>query len=200
MNSFLDCEEILALGLRSVGERVSISRKASLYGCSHISLGNDVRIDDFCILSGNITVGNYIHIAAFCAFYGGEAGIEIGDFANFSSRISIYAISDDYSGESMTNPMIPDKYKKLEHGKVSIGKHVIIGSGSVILPGTSIGEGGSIGALSLVKQDLPEWSICAGIPAKVIRPRSKNALLLEQEFIAEKQRMNANTSGAASKP
>lgn len=185
MNSFLSREELEQMGFQSIGERVMLSRKASVYGASQIRLGHDVRIDDFCILSGKICVGSYIHIAAFCAFYGGEAGIEIGDFANFSSRISIYAISDDYSGETMTNPMIPDQYKKLEHGKVSIGRHTIIGSGSVLLPGVTLGEGCSVGALSLVKQDLPEWSIGAGIPARVIRPRSRELLKLEQQFMEE---------------
>ena len=195
MNSFLDRDELLQMGFRSLGERVLISRKASIYGASKISLGHDVRIDDFVVLSGNITVGNYIHIAAFCAFYGGEAGIEIGDFCNFSSRISMYAISDDYSGESMTNPMIPDKYKHLEHGKVVLKKHVIIGSGSVVLPGLTIGEGCSIGALSLVKRDLPEWTICAGTPAKPIRARSKNLLKYEQQFLEEMADISADKSG-----
>lgn len=188
MNSFFSLEELEQLGFKSIGEGAMVSRKASIYGASHISLGDHVRVDDFCILSGNIAVGSYIHIAAFCAFYGGEAGIAIGDFANFSSRISIYAVSDDYSGETMTNPMIPDTYKKLEHGMVKIGRHTIIGSGSVLLPGVSLGEGCSVGALSLVKHDLPEWSICAGIPARVIRPRSRELLKLEQLFIEETKR------------
>lgn len=183
MNSFYKPDELNELGFRSLGERVSISRKASIYGASKIALGHDVRIDDFCVLSGNINVGSYVHIAAFCAFYGGEAGIEIEDFCNFSSRISIYAISDDYSGESLTNPMVPERYKKLEHGKVHIGRHTIIGSGSVVLPGVTIGEGGSVGALSLVKKDLPAWMICAGIPARPIRPRSKKLLELERDFL-----------------
>lgn len=170
------------MGFKSLGDKVLISRKASIYGAAHISIGHNVRIDDFCILSGEIELHNYIHVAAFCAFYGGEAGIAIGDFANFSSRITVYAISDDYSGESMTNPMVPEKFKNLEHGRVKIGRHVIIGSGSVILPHVALGEGCSIGALSLVKDDLPEWSICAGIPARVIRQRKRDVMELEKKF------------------
>src|SRR5262249_44112039 len=148
----------------------------SIYDASRIVLGHDVRIDDFCVLSGPITIGNFVHIAAFCALYGGEAGIEGGDFGNLSSRVTIYAISDDYGGESMTNPLIPEAYKKLEHGRVSLGRHVIVGSGSVLLPGVTVGEGCAIGALSLAKGDLPAWSICAGVPAKPIKERSKGLL------------------------
>jgi acetyltransferase-like isoleucine patch superfamily enzyme len=182
VGSFLDPDELAGLGLRSWGERVLVSRKASVYGASRIVLGHDVRIDDFCVLSGPITIGNFVHVAAFCALYGGEAGIEVSDFCNLSSRVTVYAISDDYAGESMTNPMIPDAYKKLEHGTVSLGRHVIIGSGSVLLPGVAVGEGCAIGALSLVKASLPAWSICAGVPARPIKERSKGLLRMERAF------------------
>ena len=70
-----------------------------------------MRIDDFAIISGKVTLGNYIHIAQFCGLYGGSAGIEMEDYTGLSSKCSLYATSDDYSGMSMTNPMIPEKYK-----------------------------------------------------------------------------------------
>jgi galactoside O-acetyltransferase len=186
MNSFYSEEELVQIGFQEVGSPVYISRKASFYGAENMVLGHHLRIDDFCILSGNIKIGNYIHIAAYTALYGSEAGIVIDDFANLSSRITVYAVSDDYSGESMTNPMVPDAYKVLEHGPVHIKRHTIIGSTSIVLPGVTIGEGCSIGAMSLIKKDLPEWSICAGVPAKAIRPRSKHLLDLEKEFCGRK--------------
>lgn len=43
---------------RSIGEDVRISDKASIYGASEISIGSHVRMDDFCVLSGRIEVGN----------------------------------------------------------------------------------------------------------------------------------------------
>ena len=183
LDSFYTIEELNNIGFNEFGANVLVSRKASIYGASSISLGSNVRIDDFCILSGTISIGNYIHIAAYSALYGGIAGINIADFSNLSSRITIYALSDDYSGESMTNPMVPEEYKKIQHSKVQIHRHTIIGSGSIILPGISLGEGCSIGALSMVNHDLPEWSICAGIPAKVLRLRSKKLLNLEAKFL-----------------
>ncbi len=185
MNSFLDPGELAGLGFRNCGERALVSRKASVYRASQVALGHDVRIDDFCVLSGPITIGNFVHIAAFCALYGGEAGIEVSDFCNLSSRVTIYAISDDYWGESMTNPMIPEAYKNPEHGTVSLGRHVIVGSGSVLLPGVAVGEGCAIGALSLVKGNLPAWSICAGVPARPIKERSKGLLRLERAFLQD---------------
>lgn len=56
-------------------------------------------------------------------------------------------------------------------GSIAIGDYVWIGAGSVILPGVTIGEGAVIGAGSVVSRDIPPYSIAAGIPAKVIKPR-----------------------------
>ncbi|MGM0838324.1 MAG: acyltransferase [Bacillota bacterium] len=187
MDSFYSSDELKEIGFRQCGENVLISRKASIYGAQNISIGDNVRIDDFCILSGNITIGSYIHIAAFTALYGGNKGIEIQDFANLSSKIAIYALSDDYSGETMTNPMIPDKYKNVLSEKVIIGRHVIIGSGCVILPGVVLNEGSAFGAMSLINKTSEPWSINAGIPYKRIKERSKELLYLEKEFKKESE-------------
>lgn len=187
MNSFLSEVEIREIGFISVGSNVMISRKASIYGADHIRIGSNVRIDDFCILSGNITIGNHIHIAAYSALYGGVAGITLDDFSNISSRVCIYALSDDYSGTSMTNPMIPDAYKKIQNEPVYIGRHVIIGSGSTVLPGVRIMDGAAVGAMSLCKSSIHGWEICAGIPARTIKKRNKRVLELEKEYEKERE-------------
>ena len=106
----------------------------------------------------------------------------LGDFCNLSSRVSIYSSSDDYSGQTLTNPTVPDEFKNVTHAPVRLGRHVIVGSGSVILPGVSIGQGVAIGALSLVKQDCDEFGIYAGNPARRIKERSRALLELEAKL------------------
>ncbi len=184
MNSFYKEDELKELGLKSFGSNVCISRKVSIYGANQIEIGDNVRIDDFCILSGNIKLQNYIHIAAYCGLFGGDAGIEMRDYTCISSRNVIYAISDDYSGEALTNPTVPDKYRKIISGKVIINKHVLIGTGSTILPGVIIGEGTSVGSMSLINKSIGEWGIYAGIPCHFIRNREKKILELEKDFIS----------------
>lgn len=181
-DSFFSAEELRVLGLRAYGCNVKISRKCSIYQASSIVLGDNVRVDDFCILSGRIKIGNYVHVAAYSALYAGDIGIEIGDFSNISSRVAIYAISDDYSGNSMTNPMISERYKDLQKKKVSIDRHVIIGTGCTILPGVKIAEGSAVGSMSLVKKSTEPWTINAGIPAEKKKMRSKKLLEMEKEF------------------
>lgn len=189
MSSFYTTDELQTIGFNAIGKNVQISRKCSIYMPEKISIGNNVRIDDFCCLIGGkqgIKIGSNIHIALFCLILG-NAGVELKDFSGLSSRVSIYSANDDYSGDSLTNPTIPICYKKIFQGPVILNKHVAIGTNATILPNVTIGEGCAVGAYSLVNRDLADWGIFAGIPAKRIKERKKNLLLLEDEYI-EKNR------------
>ena len=183
--SFYSKQELKELGLHSYGENVLISRNVTIYGPDKISIGDNVRIDDFCILSGNITLGNFIHIAAYCGLFGGEAGIVMEDFSAISSRGVIYALSDDYSGMSLTNPVIPEKFKNISNGKVVLKRHTILGTGVSVLPNVTIGEGSAIGSMSLVNRSVDAWGIYVGIPCKKIKERKKDLLELEKKFLKE---------------
>lgn len=183
MGTFLEERELKELGLKSYGTDVHISKNAILYNPEKLCVGNHVRIDDFCTISGNVTLGNYIHIAQFCSLYGDVEGIEMADYSGLSSKVSVYATSNDYSGKSMTNPMVPESFKpydKSEH--IYIGMHAIIGCNSVILPGAKISDGCSVGALSLCNKVFDEWGIYAGIPAKRINDRSKDLLIYAERI------------------
>jgi acetyltransferase-like isoleucine patch superfamily enzyme len=185
MNSFFTKEELQDIGFRGLGENVLISRKSSIYGAEKITLGSNVRIDDFSILSGNITIKNYVHIAAFCGLYAGNAGIEIDNFVGISPNSLLFAESDDLSGEVLRGPTVPSKYRKLLSGKIILEKHSQISSGCIILPNLTIGEGSVIGATSLVTKSTEAWTKYFGSPAKKTGLRSKNALELEKELLAE---------------
>jgi acetyltransferase-like isoleucine patch superfamily enzyme len=161
METFYSREELQQLGIRRLGEHVLIGRHAILYSPETLEIGDHVRIDDYTIISGRVVLHDFIHISHFCGLYGGRAGIEIMDFCGLSSKISIYALSDDYSGSSMTNPMIPAEFKTFSYAEpVTLGRHVLIGSGCVVLPGAEIGEGCSVGSMTLVTGPLATWGIC----------------------------------------
>lgn len=178
------------MGFASVGENVTISDRASFYNCAQIAIGSNVRIDDFCVLSagaGGISIGDYVHIAVHGSLIG-AGRIILSDYCNFSSRVAVYSSSDDYSGEFMTNPMIPAQYTGVMHADVVMGKHVIIGSGSVILPGVTLGEGVAVGALSLVNRDCDPFGVYAGIPARRIKERKRELLAHEARFLNDIRR------------
>lgn len=184
----LDTQALQAMGFASVGRNVRVSDRASFHGASRISLGDNVRIDDFCVLSagvGGIEIGQHVHVAVFTSLIG-AGKISLGDFSNISSRVSIYSSSDDYSGATMSNPTVPEAFKRVHHADVTIGRHVIIGCGSVILPGVTLGEGVAIGSLSLVKDSCAPFGIYAGNPLRRLRERERGLLDLEKRFLASK--------------
>ena len=186
--SYLEASDLNALGFNSLGKNVLISSKASIYNPSKISIGDHVRIDDFCILSageGGIQIGKYVHIACYCSLIG-DSPIILHDFSGLSSRVAVYSSTDDFSGKAMSNPTIPEKFRKVISKPVVLHKHVIVGSGSTILPGVSLGEGASVGAMSLVTKNCEPFHIYFGIPAKKLKKRKKDLLQLEKELLSGK--------------
>lgn len=185
-SSFYSEEELKEIGLKNVGRNVLISRKCSMYGVREICIGDNVRIDDFTILSGRIILGNYVHIAAGAYLFGGDEGIELKDYCGISSHCSVYATTDDYLGEAMTNPTIPEQYRNVTQEMVVMEKHVVIGAGSIVLPGVYLGEGSAFGSMSLITKSTEPWMVYKGIPAKVWKERKRMLLELENKLRSEK--------------
>lgn len=173
--------ELRPMGFKSVGTNVRVAKSCTIIGLANISFGNNVRIDGGVVITAAtapVEIGSYVHIGGY-GFLLGAGGIVIADFCTTSQGVKLYSGSDDYSGETMTNPTVPDVLKKIEIGKIELERHVIVGSTSVVLPGCRLGEGVAVGALSLVNKPLAPWGIYAGTPARRIRERSKNLLKLE---------------------
>lgn len=168
--AFLSKFELHSLGLKSYGTNVLISDKASFYG-TDIEIGNNVRIDDFVILSGKIRLGNNIHIGAYCALYG-RFGIVMEDYTGLSPRCTIFSASDDFSGNFLISPMNPEKYTNVTGGEVRLKKFVQIGAGTIIMPNVTLYNGVAIGAMSFVKKDISPYEIWAGNPLRFIKDRN----------------------------
>lgn len=179
---FLSNDEIKKIGFKSYGTNVLISDKASIYSPETISIGSNVRIDDFCIISGAVTLGDYVHISAFSALYG-KMGIEIGDFCGLSPRCTVFSASDDFSGEYMISPLVPMQFTNVQGGLVKIEKFVQVGSGCVILPNVTLKQGCAIGSMSLITSNINSWEIHVGIPAKFLKKRKREIIKLASKII-----------------
>lgn len=184
--AYLSTNKLEALGFKSLGKNVKISDKASIYDTDKISIGDNSRIDDFCVLSGKIDIGKYVHITPMCLLAGGELGITLSDFCTLAYGVKIFSQSDDYSGGSMVNSLIDRKYKAETFSKVILEKHVIVGTNSVILPGVIIAEGCSVGAMTLLNKSTEAWGVYVGAPAFRLKERKQDLLELEQQFLKEK--------------
>ena len=182
--AYHDRQTLEAMGFAALGANVKISDKASIYEPHKMVLGDNCRIDDFCVVSGKLDLGRNVYIGPFALIAGGRPGIVFGDFATLAYRVSVFSQSDDYSGKTMANPTVPAAFKQEIEAPVVLGRHAIVGAGSTIMPGVTLGEGTAVGAASLVMQSTDPWTIHAGSPARLLKPRDRGALELEQAYLA----------------
>lgn len=165
--------------LGACGLDVTIWDRAHIPLPERLFVGNAVIIDDFVfIMPGARTIlGDFVHIASFVSVLGGGELI-VEDYAGLSSGVRIYTGTDDFLGGGLTGPTVPAELRApVRRGTVHIGKHAVIGANSVVMPGVTIGEGATVGALSLVNRDLEPWTVYAGSPARPIKLRDKDSVL-----------------------
>ncbi|WP_347908159.1 acyltransferase [Pseudomonas grandcourensis] len=185
--AYLSAIQLSELGFRTLGKEVKISDKAAIYNPELIDLGDYTRIDDFCVVSGRVVFGKYNHITPMCLVAGGVPGIEFSDFCTLAYGVKIFSQSDDYSGATLTNSLVPKRYKNEIFEKVKLERHVIVGAGAIVMPGVTIKEGCSIGAMALVTKSTDPWGIYVGVPAERVKERKRDLLALEQMFLDEQK-------------
>jgi dTDP-4-amino-4,6-dideoxy-D-glucose acyltransferase len=179
---FLTPDQLYGMGFKHIGKNVAISDKAVFYGIENISIGDNSRIDDFAILSAGpagIEIGRYVHIGCYSCILG-KGPVKMGDYSGLSVRVSVFSSSDPYDGSFMTNPCVPDNVRSTVHAPVTLGKHTVIGAGTVILPGTSLPDGCAVGALACVKGLFLKNTILVGTPAKEVNTRRLGIYELEK--------------------
>ena len=176
---FYSKDELEGLPFGSLGHNVQISRSANFYGMERMDIGDNVRIDDFSLISGRVTIGSYVHVASYVGLHG-RFGITLDDFSGVSSKSTLFSGSDDYSGFHLTNPTVPEEYTSIDGRPIILKRHALLGANTIVLPGVTVGEGAATGAFSLVSRDLEPWTIYGGVPCKPIKARSKKLLDLEK--------------------
>ncbi len=147
----------------TIGENVSVTEGVSL---NNITTGNNGKIRDHSVLFGSkekpLKIGNDFFVGTSC-YLNGYEGLTIGDRVTIAHGARIFTDSGPN-----TSPWLQQHYP-IQAGAVTIGDDVWIGAGAMILPGVTIGNKCVVGAGSVVKDDIPEGSVVAGSPAKVIK-------------------------------
>ncbi len=113
-------------------------------------------------------VGDKIHqivIGRGCSFprtfFVAGAPITIGDYVVCGHNVDLYTSDHDPDDPALTRRNAP----------ITIGSRAFIGSRAMILPGVTIGEGAVVAAGAVVTQDVPPFTIVAGVPARIVRER-----------------------------
>jgi acetyltransferase-like isoleucine patch superfamily enzyme len=180
---YLTADQLRSMNFAGLGHNVKISDKASIYGAEQMRIGDNSRIDDFCVVSGKVEIGRNVHIAPLCLIAGGSPGIVFEDFSGLAYGVKVFTQSDDYSGASLTNPTVPSDYKIETFEPVRVGRYAIVGTNSVISPGVTLAEGTAVGAMTLITRSTEPWSIYLGNPARKIRDRQRGLLELEKAYL-----------------
>lgn len=182
---FFSDDELHEIGFAKIGKNVFLDKSVRIYGANNIHLSSYIRIDAFSVLSASsagLFIGKFVHLGTGVSILGKEK-VVIEDFCGLSSKVSIFSSNDDYSGSALTNPLIPDQFRRVINAPVLLKKHVIVGSGSVILPGIEIGTGAAVGALSFVNKSVPDFAVVSGNPIRKIGTRDKGILDRENDFL-----------------
>lgn len=179
--------ELEEIGFQTLGKNVLISRLARIYTPRKISLGSNVRIDDFAILSGAIKLGSFIHIGAFASITGGDgvsSSVHFGDFCGMSSYSKIFATSDDFAGGYLVGPCVPESLRNVKASHIILQKHCHIGSHSLVLPGSGFEIGACLGPMSLnMGRKLKAWGYYLGNPAKKIYNIPYDSILSKEGLV-----------------
>lgn len=118
-----------------------------------------------CTVGKNVSIGYDVYFDVHNSNY-----ISIEDDVWIANRVTIFCHKRDMSGYFEGS-----RYNDLPYLKfpVRLKKGCVVGIGSIILPGVTIGEGSIVGAGSLVTTSIPDWSIAVGNPARVVQKINK---------------------------
>lgn len=144
-----------------------IAPEAAIFAELHkrIVVGSGSAIAAHAFLRGPLTLGRNVSINAHARLDGGDKGITVGDGTRIASGAALYAFD---------HGLAPDREIReqpvVSHG-ITIGRDVWIGANAGITDGVSIGDHAVVAMGAVVTNDVPEWAIVAGVPAKVIADR-----------------------------
>lgn len=173
-------------GFKALGPNCLVDSRTQIYGPENISLGSNVRVDAFSTISsqgGLIEIGDHVHLATGVLIYG-LGGVSLASGAGLAAGVKILSATDDFIRGNLTNPTMPDEFRAVKSAPVVLLEHAIVGVNSVVLPGSTIGFGAAVGALTLVNGHVQDHEIVSGNPMRVIgRRNSKRLLERHAEFL-----------------
>lgn len=156
-------------GAAYIGDNCTIDMQAYISINGELNIGNNTHIYPYAMLlthQGKIVIGENCTIHPFCNLYGLDGNLIIGDWVRIATHTVIIPANHVFD-----NTEIPIRQQGLTMKGVIIRDDVWIGAGVRILDGVTIGNGVVIGAGAVVTRDIPDYSIVAGNPARIIKSR-----------------------------
>jgi len=128
---------------------------------AYLRCGKGSSVYDTSVVMGDVEIGEHVWVGPYTLLEGSNGKLRIGNYVSIDAGVMIYTHdSTKYYVSGGKDPFVS--------GDVTIGDHTVIGTMSMIGCGVSIGERCVIAAHSYVNRDIPDGSIAAGVPAKII--------------------------------
>lgn len=127
----------------------------------YLKCGKNSSVYDASVVMGDVEIGDYVWVGPYTLLEGSNAKLRIGNFVSINAGVMIYT-------HDSTKYFISGGREPFKKGNVTIGDYTVIGTMSMIGCNVTIGSHCVIGAHSFVNMDIPDNSIAAGIPAKII--------------------------------
>lgn len=147
----------------------------------HVKMTPGIKIDKRVSIDRNCKIGKYSYIGRFTII----TKTIIGNYCSIGPNAKIGLGEHDYLFPTTSVRVSKSSYNDLTEKECTIGHDVWIGTGSVILRGTKIGNGAVIGANAVVTKDVPPFAIVVGVPAKILKYRfneEKRGLIIESNW------------------
>jgi len=146
------------------GSKICRNTRMDLLPFNSFTIGDHSTIEDFCTVNngvGQVLIGNNTRIGLGSVLIG---PVSIGDDVRLAQNVVISGLNHNYTD---INTPISAQCVKTEN--IYIGDETWIGANSSILPGVFIGKHCIVGAGSVVTKSVPSYSVVAGNPARVIK-------------------------------
>lgn len=173
-NIFFDVSQ-----LRHCGNNVIIGKTVRIRNPEKVSIGDNVIIDDFTYISGEVSIGDYVHIAPGCVLAASSSKIIMEPLSGLSAGCKVYGGSSNYVYCGLDMPTIPPEHQfNVIHEEVYIESFGLIGASSIVLPGCRIPQGLAVAAAITVRKklDLKPWHVLLDEHGKSIPRRGLEEL------------------------
>lgn len=152
-----------------IDDRVLIYQEA---GGGSVELGDRVRLQEDTHVQtgagGTVKIGADTHLHRGCQLSAYKAPIRIGSRVEIAARCAFYSYDHGIeAGLPIADQPLTSK------GEISIEDGAWLGYGVIVLSGVRIGKGAVIGAGSVVTTDVPDQAVAAGVPARVLKMRGE---------------------------
>lgn len=156
-----------------LGDGVIFAEGVILRGAERITHGSNLFLDQRAYLSTNtvndrrgfIRLGDNVEIGPYSVIWGG-GGVVIGNNVHVGAHVHITSMEGHQVPPSSNDPFQP---LTIDCATVTVGDHVLICSGAVVVPGVTIGHHAMVGAGAVVTEDVPPYALVAGVPARIVR-------------------------------